>query len=177
MKKNFALSSVVLLTAFILSLPLYLSAMPALAQQDVAEHPSCPLCGMDRAKFAHSRMYVLYDDGSTYGTCSLHCAAMDMALKIDKSVNSIMVGEYSSGNLIDAETAHWVIGGDKMGVMTTRAKWAFETKEGADAFVKEHGGQIGTFDEAISGAFQDMYKDTKMIREKRQKMRKGQSQS
>ena len=26
--------------------------------QDIAMHPECPYCGMDRAKFAHSRMQV-----------------------------------------------------------------------------------------------------------------------
>ena len=48
---------------------------------DIAEHASCAYCGMDRAKFAHSRMYIVYDDGSTFGACSIHCTAVDMAVK------------------------------------------------------------------------------------------------
>ncbi len=145
-------------------------SMPGLtwAQDDVLKHPACPYCGMDRAKFAHSRVYVEYDDGTTVGSCSLHCAVIDMALKIDKTPKAIMVGDYNTKNLIDAEKAFWVIGGDKMGVMTARAKWAFEKKEDADHFISELGGKIATFDDAVQAAFEDMHKDIKMIRQKRQ---------
>jgi copper chaperone NosL len=55
--------------------------------------------------------------------------------------------------------------------MTKRAKWAFEDRAAADAFVKANGGTIATFDEAIRAAYDDMYQDTKMIREKRKAMR------
>jgi len=134
------------------------------AQDDIAKHASCPYCGMDRAKFAHARIYMEYDDGSTVGTCSLHCAAIDMALNIDKTPKAIMVGDYDS-------SAYWVIGGKKMGVMTARAKWAFEKKAGADLFINGQGGRPATFDDAISAAFEDMYDDVKMIRKKRQMMR------
>jgi hypothetical protein len=129
---------------------------------------------MDREKFSHSRMHIDYEDGTTVGTCSLHCAAVDLALTIDKTPKVILVGDYSSKKLIDAEKAVWVIGGDKPGVMTKQAKWAFESKADAEAFVKEHGGAIVSFDEAIKTAYEDMYQDTKMIREKR-KMKKKES--
>jgi nitrous oxide reductase accessory protein NosL len=64
-----------------------------------------------------------------------------------------------------------------MGVMTARAKWAFETKEGADNFIKKHGGRPASFNEVIKAAFEDMYQDTMMIRKKRKliNMRKNQS--
>lgn len=141
------------------------------AVDDVAKHPACPYCGMDRAKFAHSRIYVEYDDGTTIGCCSLHCAAMDLALKIDKTPRATMVGDYNSKKLIDAEKAYWVIGGSKMGVMTTRAKWAFENKEAADQFIKEHGGDLATFDNALQTAFENMHDDVNMIRKKRKMMK------
>lgn len=144
---------------------------PAFAAQDQTEHPACKYCGMDRNTFAHSRVYIKYDDNSTMGTCSLHCAAMDMALNIDKAPVSIQVGDFNTKELIDAEKAFWVIGGSKMGVMTKRAKWAFGTKEAADAFVKEFGGQPAGFDQAIKASFEDMNDDVKMIREKRKMMR------
>lgn len=143
----------------------------AFAQDDIKKHPSCKYCGMDREKFAYSRMYIEYDDGTTEGTCSIHCAAIDLALNIDKTPKAIKVGDYSTKNLIDAEKAFWVIGGAKMGVMTKRAKWAFEKKDDAERFIKENGGNLATFDEAMKAAYEDMYQDTKMIREKR-KMKK-----
>jgi copper chaperone NosL len=141
------------------------------AQDELAKHPACPLCGMDRAKFAHSRVLVEYDDGSTYGACSLHCAAIDMVVHIDKAPQAVMVGDFNTKQLIDAETAVWVIGGKKMGVMTKRAKWAFADETAAQNFIAENGGNRADFEEAIKAAFEDMYQDTKMIREKRKMMR------
>jgi len=146
-------------------------AVPVFAAQDQAEHPNCPYCGMDRTKFAHSRVYLQYDDNTSVGTCSLHCAAMDLALKIDKTPVVIQVGDLDTKELIDAEKAVWVIGGSQMGVMTRRAKWAFGTQGAAEAFVKQFGGQISDFNQAIKASFEDMYEDVKMIREKRRMMR------
>ncbi len=156
----------VALTAFLLSF-----TGIVLAQEDVKKEPSCKYCGMDRTKFAHSRMLVTYDDGTTVGTCSIHCLAVDLALNIDKSPTSLEVGDYTSKYLIDAEKAFWVIGGDKPGVMTKEAKWAFEKKEYAEKFIRAHGGTLATFDEAMKAAYEGMYADTKMIRERR-KMKK-----
>jgi nitrous oxide reductase accessory protein NosL len=141
------------------------------AQEDIQKHKSCPLCGMDREKFAHSRVLIDYDDGTAFGACSIHCAAVELAINIDKTPRMIQVGDYSTKKLIDAEKASWVIGGSKMGVMTKRAKWAFEKKDDADAFIKENGGTLVTFDEAMKAAYEDMYTDTKMIREKRKMMK------
>ena len=103
-------------------------------------YASCSYCGMDRVKFAHSRMLIEYTDQSTVGTCSLHCAAIELALTIDKTPQSIKVGDFNSKQLIDAESAFWVIGGDKPGVMTSRAKWAFSTITAAEHFITQHGG-------------------------------------
>lgn len=140
-------------------------------RDDIKQVPACPFCGMDREKFAHSRVFVQYDDGSVLGTCSTHCAAVDQAVKIDKTPLRIWVGDYKSKELVDAEKAFWVLGGNKMGVMSKRAKWAFATKEGAEEFIKADGGtQIG-FEEALKASFEDMYADTKMIRERRKAKR------
>jgi hypothetical protein len=147
------------------------------AQDDVSKHPNCPYCNMDRAKFAHSRVLIEYDDGSNFGGCSLHCAAIDMAINIDKAPEKILVGDYGNKNLIDAEKAIWVIGGDQMGVMTKRAKWAFENLADANSFIKGHGGNLSTFEQAIKASYEDMYQDTRMIHEKhkikRMKEKKG----
>lgn len=139
--------------------------------QDIQTYPSCKYCGMDRGQFAHSRVLIDYDDGTSLGACSIHCAAIDLALHIDKTPRSILVGDYNSRDLIDAETAAWVLGGNKPGVMTKRAKWAFARKEDAEKYVKENGGVPATFDQVMKAAYEDMYEDTKMIREKRKAKR------
>jgi copper chaperone NosL len=126
---------------------------------------------MDRQQFAHSRMLIAYEDGTEVGLCSLHCAAVELSLKLDKTPKMILVGDYGAKNLIDAEKATWVIGGSKPGVMTKSGKWAFEKKGDAEAFVSGNGGSIASFDQAIKAAYEDMYADTKMIRDKRKMMK------
>jgi len=164
MKKTVILVLAVLVTA----------AFSVFAQgDDIKQHPSCKYCGMDREKFGHSRMLIEYDDGTSVGTCSVHCAAVDLALNIDKTPKALMVGDLGTKKLIDAEKASWVINGNKPGVMTKRAKWAFEKKEDADKFIKENGGSLSTFDEAVKLAYEDMYQDTKMIRERRAMKKKA----
>ena len=81
------------------------------------------------------------------------------------------MGDYNSKKPIEADTAFWVIGGNKMGVMTARAKWAFDSKDAADNFIKQNGGKPATFEDVMKATFEDMYEDTLMIQKKR-KMKK-----
>ena len=136
-----------------------------------AKGESCIHCGMEKAKFGHSWIVIEHDDGSVEGVCSVHCAAVDMALHTHMPVSKITVGDYNSKKQIDADSAFWVIGGDMMGVMTARAKWAFETKDSADTFIKSHGGRPAIFPEVMKAAFEDMYEDTLMIQKKRKMMK------
>lgn len=142
------------------------------AQEDIKKYPSCKYCGMDREKFAHSRVIIEYDDGSIVAACSIHCAAVDLASNIDKTPKAILLGDYGTKNLVDAEKAFWVIGGNKMGVMTRKAKWAFEKKADAEKFIAENGGTLTAFDDVMKAAYEDMYQDTKMIRERRKMTKK-----
>ena len=60
------------------------AADPQPQVDDIAKHPKCPYCGMDRKQFHHSRMVVHYGDDLADGTCSLHCAAISLSLNIDR---------------------------------------------------------------------------------------------
>jgi len=137
----------------------------------IADENACHYCGMKKAMFAHSWVTVERENGSVVGVCSVHCAAIDMALNIDKPAKNITVGDYNNKKPIGADTAYWVIGGNKMGVMTTNAKWAFESKDSADDFIKQNGERPTTFEEMMRAAFEDMYEDTLMIQKKRKMMR------
>lgn len=155
----------------LVSLVTLMIVKPAHAHEDILKAPNCPLCGMDREKFAHSRVYIRYSDNSVFGGCSIHCAAVEFSLNIDKAPLSIEVGDYDSKELIDAENAVWVIGGDLPGVMTRRAKWAFSSETAARKFIEKHGGAKADFDQVMEATYADMYADVKMIQEKRKKMR------
>jgi hypothetical protein len=128
---------------------------------------------MNREMFAHSRMLIDYGEGGKEGLCSLHCASVDLALNLDRTPKAILVGDYGTRGLINAETAVWVIGGSKPGVMTKNAKWAFAGREDAEKFQRENGGRLAGFDEALEASYKDLADDTKMIRERR-KMKKMQ---
>ncbi len=145
----------------------------AQGQDDIQAHPTCKYCGMDRQQFAHSRMLIEYEDGTSTAVCSIHCAAIDVAVNMGKMPKTLHVGDFNTKKLINAESATWVIG-NKPGVMTKRAKWAYEKKEDAESFVKENGGAVSTFEQAMKASYEDMYSDTQMIREKR-KMKRMQS--
>ncbi len=129
---------------------------------DLKEYPTCLTCGMDRQKHRLGRMLLAYDGGSKAGTCSIRCTAVDMAAHREKTITNMMVADYATGKLIDAGKAVWVVGGGRTGIMSRRAKWAFEEKAAAEKFVTEHGGKMAAYDEAMQAAFGDMAGDVAM---------------
>lgn len=131
----------------LLTLSLMFCGLTAFAQGEVEAPKSCKQCGMDRTMFAHSRMQVAYADGSSTGTCSVHCAAVEVRQNPTRKLTTLRVADYQTRALIDARSAVWVIGGDKGGVMTELAKWAFATHAEAESFRKLHGGKLAGFDE------------------------------
>jgi nitrous oxide reductase accessory protein NosL len=157
----------------VLILTMALCTSFAFAAEDIVKHPTCKFCSMDREKYATSRVLIDYEDGSSEGMCSLRCAAVEMALGIDKFAKAIRVGDATTGALLDAEKAVWVLGGKKPGVMTKRAKWAFGAQADAEKFIQENGGTLVAFEAAVKAAYEDLYDDTKMIRERREAKRKA----
>jgi nitrous oxide reductase accessory protein NosL len=139
---------------------LFLSLLLTIAcagAMDRAEGPvSCKQCGMNRTAFAYSRMLIAYADGSTVGLCSLHCAAAELHQTSGRQVRSLMVADYSTKKMVEAGTAVWVVGGEKKGVMTAKAKWAFARVEDAQGFIREHGGITNSFDQAMNSARQEV---------------------
>lgn len=124
---------------------------------DVKQYPECKYCGMDREKFGYSRMLIQYDDGTAAPTCSVHCAGIDLALNPHKGVAAALAGDYMTRVLLNAEKAFWVLGGDTMGVMSIRGKWAFAKRKDAEQFMKKHGGKLTSYDDIMKAVFEDMY--------------------
>lgn len=122
---------------------------------DLETHRHCLHCGMDRKLYGYSRMLIEYDDGTTVGSCSLHCTLTEMDQKRDKKIARILVADRRSRILVDATNAYWTIGGSRRGVMTSRAKWAFGKREDALAFMDENGGTLATWEEALDAARKD----------------------
>jgi len=153
-------------TSFIILASLFIiGAAPAGVQDDIRNHPRCPICNMDRQEYAQSRMLIDYREGPV-GFCSIHCAGADLAVNRHKTVKEIFAADYATKRLVPAKNAFWVIGGDRSGVMTQRAKWAFGKRADAETFVKDHGGSPSTYDDAMKATFEDMYADIKAVRKK-----------
>ncbi len=136
-----------------------------------SDHNKCHYCGMRKSQYGYSWIILEHEGASAKGVCSIHCASIDMVIHSKKLIRSITVGDYYTQKQIDANKTFWVISGNKAGVMTSRAKWAFETKEGADDFISNHGGQPAAFSEALKASFEDMYEDIMMIQKKTMMMK------
>ena len=119
---------------------------------DVTSHKICPHCGMNRGDHDTSRMLITYDDGTSIGTCSLHCLTTELGKHSAKKVTSVQVADFNSKMLINAEGAYWVLGGDKKGVMSKAAAWAFGKHQEAEVFSRQHGGRLVRYKEALSQA-------------------------
>jgi Flp pilus assembly protein TadB len=86
---------------------------------------------------------------------------LDLTKNLSKVPCSLRVGDYQTRILIDANGAFWVVGGNKRGVMTQRAKWAFEKELGAREFRDIHGGTPVTFQDALKTAYEDIYEEVR----------------
>jgi copper chaperone NosL len=138
---------------------------------DIAKYPKCPYCGMDRKQYHHSRHLVHYQDDLVDATCSLHCAALSLALNMDRGPKAIYAADFGAKTdpkpLINVDAATYLIGSKLPGVMTAQSKVAFGSKATAQAAKKENGGELGDFAAALQAAYQSMANDTLMIRKKR----------
>ncbi|MCB1125844.1 MAG: nitrous oxide reductase accessory protein NosL [Verrucomicrobiae bacterium] len=121
---------------------------------------------MNRQTFGHSRVLIIYANDAGSALCSLHCAAIDLAMNQGRLPAEIRVGEFNTRELIAADQAEWVIGGDRQGVMTRRAKWAFADAAAADKFIEEHGGARSDFSTALKAAYSDLCDEVESRRRK-----------
>jgi len=113
----------------------------------------CPACGMTLPMF-YKTNHAGTIDGHTKQYCSIHCAVMVKDLK-NMDLKDIKVVDTKSLKFIDAKTAHYVIGSNKKGTMSMVSKYAFANKADAEAFAKENGGTVGTFEDAWAAAKKD----------------------
>ena len=67
-------------------------------KDELTKYPKCPYCGMDRTQFNHSRHLVQYQDDLVDGTCSLHCAALSLAINLDRGPKAIYAADFGSAN-------------------------------------------------------------------------------
>ncbi len=144
-------------------------------ENDIKKYPKCPYCGMDRQQFHHSRMLILYTNEVPDAVCSLHCAAISLAINIDAEPKGLWVADSAPNDetkpLVDALSAVYLIGGSMPGVMTMRSKIAFGSEAAARAAQAAQGGETGDFNKALEAAYLDMARDVARIRKNREERR------
>ena len=113
-------------------------------------------------------MLVHHRDGKSVGVCSIFCAAKDYIRSLDQAPDWMRVADYNTKKLVDAGRAYWVMGGSKSGVMTNRAKWAFESKQDALSFTKTYGGELIDFAGAMQASYEDVYEDMRVLKQLKQ---------
>jgi nitrous oxide reductase accessory protein NosL len=144
--------------ALLIALSCLSAPLGAAVPDDIARHPSCAHCRMDRKAFGYSRMLVLWPDGKEVGVCSLHCAGVELDAHPGATPKSILAADRGTRAMVDAEAATWVMGGRKQGVMTRTPKWAFASKDDAESFMKDNGGTIVSWAEALGAARKESLK-------------------
>jgi nitrous oxide reductase accessory protein NosL len=151
------------------------AADPKAHENDLEKFPKCPYCGMDRRQYHHSRMLIQYSDDLPDGVCSLHCAAISLAVNVDREPKTIWVADNASTAeikpLIDVDQATFLIGSQIKGVMSKRSKVAYGSEAAAKAAMAANGGELGRFDQALLAAYTDMSQDVSMIRKVREERR------
>ncbi len=138
---------------------------------ELEKYPSCPYCGMNRTKWHHSRHLVHYDDDLADGTCSIHCAAISLSLNLDRGPKAIYAADFGSDAeikpMVEVDKATYLIGSKLKGTMSANSKMAFADAAAAKAAQAANGGELANFDTALTAAYNNIAKDTVMIRKMR----------
>jgi nitrous oxide reductase accessory protein NosL len=148
---------------------------------ELAKYPRCRYCGMERAKFSHTRHLLIYEDDSVEGTCSIHCAAISLALNMDRGPKALYAGDAGSKEaikpLVPVDQAHYVLDPSKPGTMTRASKFAYASRAAAEAAAASEaavraGARIVDFNAALTAAYLGMAEDTVMLRKRRGELRR-----
>ena len=138
------------------------------------KYPRCPYCGMMRKMFSQTRHLIVYEDDAVDGTCSLHCAAISLALNLDRVPKMIYAGDAGASDkvkpLADSAAMTYAIDPARPGTMTAVSKYAYADKAQAEA-ASGADAKLVDFDTALVDAYNGMAQDTIRIRKRRAERR------
>jgi len=129
----------------------------------------CPKCGMTLPMFYKTNHVATDEKGVVKQYCSIHCLAEDA---LNHSLKDMKVVDNTTLKFIPVEKAYYVVGSKKKGTMSMVSKYAFGTKEAAEAFQKENGGKIMKFVDVFKMVQDNLKKESAMIAKKQHKMAK-----
>jgi hypothetical protein len=156
-----------------LHMPKNFRAVPFDKAQILQKGPAkmfCVKCGMTLPMF-YKTNHAAKVDGKMEQFCSMYCLIQE--LKSGKKVEDIQVVDNSTLKFIPVSKAWYVVGSSKPATMAKKvSKYAFGTKEAAEAFAKKFGGKVMKFKDALKLAEADFDSDTKAKKMRQAKMKK-----
>jgi nitrous oxide reductase accessory protein NosL len=144
---------------------------PVPHENDLDKYPKCPYCSMDLRSHHRTRMLIHYANDIPDPTCSIHCAAISLAINLFWEPKAIWVGDNAVDTeprpLVDATKATYLVGSDLPGIMTWNSKTAYGSPEAAAAAQKIHGGKLMDYRQTLKMAYNDMDDDLEHMRKGR----------
>jgi len=134
---------------WLLSLLLLLPVSGELLAEQPQERESCEVCGMWVDKYEHTAAELVFKDGRKKHTCGVACMLreIDDAGGLD-AFESVKVHDWVTGELVDADTATYVVGSQIIPDMVPNYI-AFARAKDAEAFAAKEGGDIIDFNIAF----------------------------
>jgi nitrous oxide reductase accessory protein NosL len=112
------------------------------------EREECKVCGMYIDQYLRSAGELVHKDGTKEHTCGVACLLRVLEDEGIEEFQSITVHDWKTGNRVDARNATYSLGSLVIPDMIPNFI-AFETKEGAEAFKAEKGGEVIDFNKAM----------------------------
>ena len=145
------------------------SVEPSKAQilQEGKSKMFCPVCGMTLPMF-YKTNNAADVKGKTHQYCSIHCMHEEAMLN-GEAIQNPRVVDNESLKFIDANDAYYVVGSKKPATMSTVSKYGFASKEKAEAFAKEFGGEVMGYSDVSALVAKGLKKDIAMIKKRQAK--------
>ncbi|MDD4904821.1 MAG: nitrous oxide reductase accessory protein NosL [Methylobacter tundripaludum] len=123
--------------------------MPAsVSAEEAHKRESCRVCGMYIDRYQKSAAELVFKDGTTEHTCGVACMLREVEDAGGYSAfKSVKVHDWVTGELVDAQTATYVLGSNVIPDMVPNYI-AFAKREEAEAFAAKEGGQVIDFNVA-----------------------------
>jgi nitrous oxide reductase accessory protein NosL len=117
----------------------------SLSTGEIMGTKNCPVCNMKIKKYYKTSHAVKHKNGKKEHFCSMSCLK-----KGKKPGDTVYVANASTGKMIKASSAIYVVGSDVSGTMgAKKSKIAFGSKSAAQKFQKKHGGVITNYATAL----------------------------
>lgn len=139
------------------------SAAEKIPPQAVTKEMRCPVCGMYPARFPKWMVQVVFNDRSTLAFDSpleifrfLKNMAKYDARRSEKDIAVIYFTDYAKGGWVESKGAFFVSGSNAKGPMNNEDYPAFGSKEAAEAFARNNGGNMLAFDKVMSETLKEL---------------------